>query len=293
MLGTRIASIPYSLLRSGKPLGRSVYHLCGICYHTLHYLTSDASYPAYCTERVIEIPWILGRIRNLPRSTRILEVGCVLGQSLARLGYNVDTVDLSSSPTRDVPRWHIIREDICRLDAAGAYDAAVSISTLEHIGLGHYGDPVQPDGDRRAVERIAAALKPGGHLYVTTPFAERAGITYGGSPTRRRRVGFPLAFVARRPSRPPRRTAPFHRDTVSVLTPYLRVTRAWYPHSPGSAARISRPAARRRRSSSSLLSFGTYRRGIPIPEQEGTSNGINATGLRWESLVEALRWRSI
>lgn len=178
MLGTRIASIPYSLLRSGKPLGRSVYHLCGICYHTLHYLTSDASYPAYCTERVIEIPWILGRIRNLPRSTRILEVGCVLGQSLARLGYNVDTVDLSSSPTRDVPRWHIIREDICRLDAAGAYDAAVSISTLEHIGLGHYGDPVQPDGDRRAVERIAAALKPGGHLYVTTPFAERAGITW-------------------------------------------------------------------------------------------------------------------
>lgn len=40
---------------------------------------------------------------------------------------------------------------------------------LEHIGLGRYGDPLDPDGARKAAAELARVLAPGGRLYLTTP----------------------------------------------------------------------------------------------------------------------------
>ena len=54
---------------------------------------------------------------------------------------------------------------------AASFDAVVSISTLEHIGLGAYDhDPPDPDGDTHAVQRAWAWLKPGGWLYFDVPY---------------------------------------------------------------------------------------------------------------------------
>lgn len=40
---------------------------------------------------------------------------------------------------------------------------------LEHIGLGRYGDPIDPDGARKAASELARVLAPGGRLYLTVP----------------------------------------------------------------------------------------------------------------------------
>lgn len=50
------------------------------------------------------------------------------------------------------------------------YDAVVSISTIEHIGLGHYGDPIDPEGDIVTMSRLADMLKPGGWMYFDVPY---------------------------------------------------------------------------------------------------------------------------
>jgi hypothetical protein len=55
---------------------------------------------------------------------------------------------------------------------AGYFDWIVSISTIEHIGLGHYGDPIDPDGDTKAMQRAWEWLKPGGWMYFDVPFAD-------------------------------------------------------------------------------------------------------------------------
>lgn len=52
----------------------------------------------------------------------------------------------------------------------GFFDAVVSISAIEHIGLGHYNDPIDPDGDTVAVENAWYWLKPGGTLYFDVPY---------------------------------------------------------------------------------------------------------------------------
>jgi hypothetical protein len=44
------------------------------------------------------------------------------------------------------------------------------ISTLEHIGLGRYGDPLDVDGDIRCMREVWRVLHPGGHLVLTIPY---------------------------------------------------------------------------------------------------------------------------
>jgi SAM-dependent methyltransferase len=53
-----------------------------------------------------------------------------------------------------------------------ASDSISSLScmhVLEHIGLGRYGDPLDPDGDLKAIGELVRVLAPGGNLLVATP----------------------------------------------------------------------------------------------------------------------------
>lgn len=44
---------------------------------------------------------------------------------------------------------------------------------LEHVGLGRYGDPLDPDGDLKAIAELKRALAPGGDLLVAVPIGTR------------------------------------------------------------------------------------------------------------------------
>lgn len=41
--------------------------------------------------------------------------------------------------------------------------------TIEHIGLGRYGDPIDPDGDKKAVNELKRVVAPGGSLLIVVP----------------------------------------------------------------------------------------------------------------------------
>ncbi|KAL6738010.1 hypothetical protein Aduo_011606 [Ancylostoma duodenale] len=49
---------------------------------------------------------------------------------------------------------------------AEKFDFAISFSSIEHSGLGRYGDPLDPIGDLREVWKTACLLKPGGYFYL-------------------------------------------------------------------------------------------------------------------------------
>lgn len=51
----------------------------------------------------------------------------------------------------------------------GRFDAVVTYSSIEHSGLGRYGDPLDPDGDKRAMESIHRSLKDKGILFWGAP----------------------------------------------------------------------------------------------------------------------------
>lgn len=50
-----------------------------------------------------------------------------------------------------------------------AFDFAVSFSNLEHIGLGRYGDPIDPIGDLREMKKVRCQLKKGGLFFLGIP----------------------------------------------------------------------------------------------------------------------------
>ena len=43
------------------------------------------------------------------------------------------------------------------------------ICVIEHIGLGRYGDPLDPDGTLKAIGELKRVLTPGGRLYISVP----------------------------------------------------------------------------------------------------------------------------
>lgn len=43
------------------------------------------------------------------------------------------------------------------------------LHVLEHIGLGRYGDPIEPTGMERACHELSRVVKQGGHLFVSFP----------------------------------------------------------------------------------------------------------------------------
>lgn len=48
-------------------------------------------------------------------------------------------------------------------------DCLSCMHTVEHIGLGRYGDPIDPEGDVKAINELKRVTKPGGSLLFVTP----------------------------------------------------------------------------------------------------------------------------
>jgi SAM-dependent methyltransferase len=81
---------------------------------------------------------------------------------------DVTTLDVRDRPPA-TPREHVITGDAKALDIAdGAFDAVTTLGSVEHFGLGRYGDDLDLDGDRKAVREMTRVLRPGGFLILTT-----------------------------------------------------------------------------------------------------------------------------
>jgi SAM-dependent methyltransferase len=129
-------------------------------------------------ERIVEIPHVFRALGRLEQGGRILDVGAVespVALSLAMLGYDVTAVDVRPYPfehpglesvTAPVEDWKHKDE---------YFDGIVCLSTIEHIGLGAYGEEAK-DGraDLAAMKRMHALAKPGGLLVLTTRFGPAA-----------------------------------------------------------------------------------------------------------------------
>lgn len=57
--------------------------------------------------------------------------------------------------------------DLPFLDAS--VPSVSSLCVVEHIGLGRYGDPLDPMGTAKAVQELKRIVEPGGHLYISVP----------------------------------------------------------------------------------------------------------------------------
>ena len=124
-------------------------------------------------ERIVEHPWVFMNIGI--HQGRILDVGCcwsALPIHLASLGFEVWGIDIATYGLIH-SNFKFVQEDICQTTLADEFfDRVLAISTLEHIGLGHYGDPLGQGKDRLAIKEIYRVLKPEGKLMISVPFGK-------------------------------------------------------------------------------------------------------------------------
>lgn len=132
--------------------------------------------PPGSDERVIEIPWVLARLR----SGRVLDVGYayaepayLAGLLAARVGELVG-VDLAEA---EVPEMETLVADVRELPFPdGDFDQILLVSTLEHVGADNerYGLADGPDeaGTGTALRELRRVLRPEGSLLVTVPVGE-------------------------------------------------------------------------------------------------------------------------
>ncbi len=65
------------------------------------------------------------------------------------------------------------KADLMRLPFADSSIKSLScMHTVEHVGLGRYGDPIDPEGDLKAIKELKRVLAPGGSLLFVVPIGK-------------------------------------------------------------------------------------------------------------------------
>jgi len=112
-------------------------------------------------------------LMTFPPGARVLEIGSAEGDWQRPMLSIRPDLHIVGIDVRSTKHEHHITGDVLTHDfEPTSFDAVVAISSLEHVGLGGYGDPLDPDGDRHAATRAWTWLKPGGLFYFDVPFGD-------------------------------------------------------------------------------------------------------------------------
>lgn len=121
---------------------------------------------------------ILKSIKNYPVNNKeVCTVGSIspwVESILLYSGAIVDVIDYNPPVLENInnPRLHVITNVIKQ------YDCIVSYSSIEHSGLGRYGDDIDPDGDIKTMDFFHSILKPNGLLFLAVPLGEKTRLEW-------------------------------------------------------------------------------------------------------------------
>lgn len=115
--------------------------------------------------------WAFRRVLQL-RPDWLLDVGSdALLLALLAQFMPVITVDVRPL-TVQIPGLTPGKGDVRELPYANnSAPLVMCLSTIEHVGLGRYGDTIDPQGSERACRELQRVLAPGGHLLLSMPIA--------------------------------------------------------------------------------------------------------------------------
>jgi SAM-dependent methyltransferase len=81
----------------------------------------------------------------------------------------VTMVDIRPLPL-SIPSLEFRKGSVLALPFAdGSLPSVSSICVIEHIGLGRYGDPIDPWGTEKSLAELKRVVRPGGDLYLSVP----------------------------------------------------------------------------------------------------------------------------
>lgn len=118
---------------------------------------------------------------------KVLVVGCLedpFANILASLGASVTGIDYREPKQGDISNgfeddlYTHVTGDMKEKLLAKEFDLVISVSAIEHSGLGYYKDERDEDGDIKTVKNIAMHMRPKARFYVTVPVGGEWTVTY-------------------------------------------------------------------------------------------------------------------
>ncbi len=74
---------------------------------------------------------------------------------------------------------NFIQGDLCGdISYIKKYDSVSCLHTIEHMGLGRYGDEVQKDAYKIAIKNLKDVVSPGGALYLSVPISNKQRVEF-------------------------------------------------------------------------------------------------------------------
>ncbi len=94
----------------------------------------------------------------------------------------IDIMDIRPLKSK-VDNIHFMKGDLCgfqieELASIKKYDSVSCLHTIEHMGLGRYGDDVIKDGYKIAIKNLKGMTAKGGVLYLSVPISNRQRIEF-------------------------------------------------------------------------------------------------------------------
>jgi len=137
----------------------------------------DIFYEDIISERIVEYPFVFALLGldKKREGKKILDVGCYYSNfpiQLASMGFKTWGIDVTPYQLRH-PNFTFVRGDIQKTKfRSNFFDMVTAISTVEHIGVGYYGDKKGKTSDRDAVKEIARITKKSGKFILTVPYSK-------------------------------------------------------------------------------------------------------------------------
>ncbi len=77
-----------------------------------------------------------------------------------------------------------VKGDILHLPfRTGSLNSLSSVCVIEHIGLGRYGDKIDPQGSEKAAKELQRVMKKGGKLYISVPVHKDSRVCFNAHRT--------------------------------------------------------------------------------------------------------------
>lgn len=117
--------------------------------------------------------WAFNRIKNSKANNHV-----DIGSDIRWIGLlseiiKVTFIDIRPFET-DIKNLTIKKGDITNLPFTNnSVNSLSCLHVAEHIGLGRYGDKLDPNGTKKACEELSRILKPQGNLYFSVPVGEK------------------------------------------------------------------------------------------------------------------------
>jgi len=137
------------------------------------FLLDAISHTPFDAHYFYQAVWARERIAKL-HARQHIDIGSD-ANFVASLSSQLPTVFLDFRPLQaKVSHLTSIAGDILCLPFQTASVESIScLHVVEHIGLGRYGDPLNPQGTEQACAELARVLAPGGNLFFSTPVGHR------------------------------------------------------------------------------------------------------------------------